>query len=118
MLSALDMMTALEPSNATESLLAVQMVGVHYAATQFLANAMGKGQPVDGPDANLLRATRLMRLFNEQLEAMRKLRGKTGQQKVVVEHVHVHSGAQAVVGAVVESNRTPARKDGRGDKNV
>jgi hypothetical protein len=31
-----------------------------------------------------------MRLFIDQLEAMAKLKGKVGQQKVTVEHVHVH----------------------------
>ena len=33
------------------------------------------------------------------LEALNRNRGK-GQQKVTVEHVHVHSGGQAIVGAV------------------
>jgi hypothetical protein len=33
------------------------------------------------------------------LEALDRYRG-TGQQKVTVEHVHVHSGGQAIVGAV------------------
>ena len=41
-----------------------------------------------------------MRLFGEQLEAMQKLKGKSGQQKVTVEHVHVHDGGQAIVGTV------------------
>jgi hypothetical protein len=41
-----------------------------------------------------------MRLHLEQIEAMQKLKGKTGQQKVTVEHVHVHDGGQAIVGAV------------------
>jgi hypothetical protein len=50
-------------------------------------------------DANVLR-TRLLRLFNEQLQALAGLRGQTGQQKVTVEHVHVHEGGQAIVGAV------------------
>ena len=36
----------------------------------------------------------------EQLEAMQKLKGKAGQQKVTVEHVHVHEGGKAIVGAV------------------
>jgi hypothetical protein len=45
-------------------------------------------------------ATRLMRLHLDQIEAMQKLRGKAGQQKVTVEHVHVYQGGQAIVGAV------------------
>ena len=54
----------------------------------------------EGCDANVLRSARLMRLFKEQLEAMMKLKGRASQQKVTVEHVHVHAGAQAVVGMV------------------
>jgi hypothetical protein len=42
-----------------------------------------------------------MRVFNEQLEVMQKLKGKTGQQKVTVEHVHVNEGGQAIVGALI-----------------
>jgi len=53
-----------------------------------------EGQHPEAVDTNVLRATRLMRVFGEQLEAMQKLRGKTGQQKVTVEHVHVHDGGQ------------------------
>jgi hypothetical protein len=41
-----------------------------------------------------------MRLFKEQLEALAKLKGKTGHQKVTVEHVHVYQGGQAIVGPV------------------
>jgi hypothetical protein len=33
-----------------------------------------------------------MRLFIQQLEAMTKLKGKGGQQRVVVEHVTVAAG--------------------------
>ena len=101
-ISAAAMMKELEPENATQAFLAVQMIGVHEAAVTFLRNATAKGQTFDGADANVVRATRLMRLFTEQLEAMAKLKGKRAQQKVTVEHVHVHQGGQAIVGAVSE----------------
>ena len=107
LISAIDMIAGLKPANATEALLAVQMVGVHDAATKFLAQATPADQSVEGRDANVLRATRLMRLFNEQLEAMQKLKGKAGQQKVTVEHVHVYQGGQAVVGAVSSGKGGP-----------
>jgi hypothetical protein len=42
---------------------------------------------------------KLLRTYTAQLEALQRYRGK-GQQKVTVEHVHVHSGGQAIVGAV------------------
>ena len=76
------------------------MLAVHDAALMYLHRSQVDGQTVEGADGNVLRATRLMRLFNDQLEAMQKLKGKSGQQKVTVEHVHVHDGGQAIVGAV------------------
>jgi hypothetical protein len=70
-----------------------------------MALATAEGQTTEGMDLNVLRATRLMRLFNEQTETMAKLRGKTGQQRFVVEHVTVAAGGQAIVGAVVPGGR-------------
>lgn len=90
----------MEPKNATEAMLAVQMFGTHNAAVMFLQRATADGQTFEGVEATVLRATRLMRLFNDQLEAMAKLKGKSGRQKVTIEHVHVQSGGQAVVGLV------------------
>jgi hypothetical protein len=61
----------------------------------------------DGIEANVRRATQFMRIFNEQLEAMQKLKGKASQQKVTVEHVHVQEGGQAIVGAVNQTGVAP-----------
>ena len=40
------------------------------------------------------------RTFIELLTALDRKRGKGSQQRVTVEHVHVHAGGQAVVGAI------------------
>lgn len=96
------------PQNATEAMLATQIIATNDAALMFLQRATLENQTFEGTDANVLRATRLMRVFTEQLEALQKLRGKAGQQKVTVEHVHVHDGGQAIVGTVT------ARGPGRG----
>jgi hypothetical protein len=93
-------MAEMAPQNVTEAMLATQMIAANDAALMFLNRATLKDQHPEAIDANVHRATRLMRLFTEQLEAMQKLKGKTGQQKVTVEHVHVHEGGQAIVGAV------------------
>ena len=97
------------PKGALEMLLAVQIMGVHQAALKFLANATVEGQTAEGRHLNSLGATRLMHLFVEQLEALQKLQGKHGQQKVTVEHVHVHQGGQAIVGAITRDG--VARKE-------
>jgi hypothetical protein len=46
----------------------------------------------------------MMRTFTSQLEALNRLRGKV-HQKVVVEHVTVNQGGQAIVG---QTNSTAA----------
>ena len=81
-------------------MLGSEMIASHEAAMSFLSRATNPEQPTANIDLNVARATRLMRLFNEQLDAWAKLRGKSGQQKVTVEHVHVHQGGQAIVGTV------------------
>jgi hypothetical protein len=47
---------------------------------------------------------KLSRTYATLLDALNRHRGK-GQQKVTVEHVHVHSGGQAVVGVVENSGK-------------
>jgi hypothetical protein len=64
--------------------------------------ALAPEQTVEVTEMN---ANRAMRLFIEQFEAMTKLKGKGGQQRVVVEHVTVAAGGQALVGAVIPGGR-------------
>jgi len=99
------MVGELEPASATEALLAAQMVGAQRSAMKFLRRALLEDQPSEGVDRNVNRAVRLMRLFNEQVDTMSKLKGKSGQQRVVVEHVTVAAGGQAIVGAVMPGGR-------------
>ena len=91
------------PQNVTESMLAVQMIATNDAALKFVRCATLEGQTFEGVDANVLRATRLMRLFLQQTDAMQKLKGKAGQQTLTVEQVNVHQGGQAIVGSVSTS---------------
>ena len=97
-------------------MLATQMIATNEAALLFLSRATLREQTFEGVDANVLRATRLMRVFTEQIEAMQKLKGKTRQQKVTVEHVHVHEGGQAIVGVVTP--REPGQGGGDDLKNL
>jgi hypothetical protein len=110
LIQAVSMIEEMAPKNLTEALLATQMIAANEAALLFLNRATLESQHSDGIDRNLNRATRLMRVFTEQLEAMQKLKGKASQQKVTVEHVHVHGGGQAIVGAVA----APTIKGGGG----
>src|SRR5262249_60024903 len=56
-------------------------------------------QILEGGRENLNQANKLSRTWATLLDALNNHRGK-GQQKVTVEHVHVHAGGQAVVGTI------------------
>jgi hypothetical protein len=81
-----------------EAMLATQMVATHIAAIGALRRLKGS-ETVLAQDSNGNLAVKLLRTFTMQVEALQRYRGK-GQQKFTVEHVHVHAGGQAIVGAV------------------
>jgi len=97
--AAFALLEGIKPTNEIEGMLATQMVGTHSAAMECLRRAMVPGQTFEGRDANLKHAAKLLAIYARQIEALDKHRGK-GQQKVTVEHVHVQSGGQAIVGNV------------------
>lgn len=96
----------IQPRDHLESMIATQMVALHNFGMYAFAQAMRQGQTVDGQALCLSQATRLLRSFREHVEALQRYRGK-GQQRVTVEHVHVHQGGQAIVG--VGAVQVPAR---------
>lgn len=105
----IDILAGIAPQNTTEALLAVQMIGCHNAATEYMRRAIAL-ESTGGIDANVNRAVKLMRTFTAQVEALQKLRGK-GQQTVRVEHVNVHAGGQAIVGHVEHKAGGEGAKD-------
>jgi hypothetical protein len=115
---ALRLLEELAPRNATESMLALQMMGVHNSAVEFVRRSQLRNQTFEAVDANVTRGVRLMSLFIAQLGAMAKLKGTAGQQKMTVEHVHVHAGGQAIVGPIPGRKESPeeTRRDDRSTK--
>jgi hypothetical protein len=71
--------------------------------------AMVSEQTFEGRHENLRQATKLSRASAALLDALNRHRGK-GQQKVTVEHVHVHSGGQPIVGTVERSTPSGSMK--------
>src|SRR6202163_4093728 len=78
---------------------AAQLVACHNASMECYRRAMIGEQTFEGRRENLSQANKLSRTYATLLEALNRHRGK-GQQKVTVEHVHVHEGGQAIVGNV------------------
>ncbi len=87
------------PMDELEGMMAAQLIAAHNAAMECYRRAMLGEQTFEGRRENLNQASKLSRTWATLLEALNRHRGK-GQQKVTVEHVHVHAGGQAVVGTV------------------
>lgn len=100
--AAMGQVAGVNPQDELEGMLAAQMVACHYAAMECFKRAMLEGQTFEGRAMNLNQANKLTRSYTGLLDALNKHRGK-GQQKVTVEHVHVHAGGQAIVGSVEQT---------------
>lgn len=96
--AALNMVSGIRPRNEMEAALAAQMVAVHLMTMRVSAQAMKWGQ---ADERSMATAGRLARTFAQQAEAMAKLKGRTGKQKISVryerhnhqhEHKHLHAG--------------------------
>jgi hypothetical protein len=97
--AALAGLNGIEPKDELEGMMAAQLIAAHNAAMECYRRAMIDQQNPEARRENLAHAGKLSRTFVTLLEALNRHRGK-GQQKMTVEHVHVHSGGQAVVGMV------------------
>jgi hypothetical protein len=92
-------LVGLQPADELEGMLASQLIASHNAAMECYRRAMISEQTVEGRSENLNQANKLSRTYATLVEGLNRHRGK-GQQKVTVEHVHVHNGGQAIVGNV------------------
>jgi hypothetical protein len=97
--ASLSLLAGISPEDEFEGMLAAQLLASHNAAMECYRRAMIAEQTLEGRKENLGQANKLSRTHAALLEALNRHRGK-GQQKVTVEHVHVHSGGQAIVGTV------------------
>ena len=94
----LSVVSGIEPRDQIEAMLAAQMAAVHMQTMTF-ARRLTKADTYLESETAEKALNRLSRTFTTQMEALNRYRGK-GQQKMTVEHVHVHEGGQAVVGNV------------------
>ena len=92
-------LAGIAPKDELEAMIASQLLAAQNAAMECYRRAMLPEQTFEGRRENLTQANKLSRTFAALIEALDRHRGK-GQQKVIVEHVHVHSGGQAIVGTI------------------
>lgn len=103
--AALAVIDGLKPQNEIEAMLALQMALTHGLAMKFGARLYsGNLETIPQQDSAALTLSRLQRAFTTQLDTLSNMR-RGGRQKVVVEHVHVYPGGQAIVGNVAHTRR-------------
>jgi hypothetical protein len=96
---AVDAAESIQARNSLEKMLTHNLAACHDMAMKLIARMQnGCDDTVD--IARLTNAsTKLMNTYQNGLRTLNKLRNG-GQQKMIVEHVHVHEGGQAIVGQV------------------
>jgi hypothetical protein len=102
--AAVSFVEGIAPQDHLEAVLACQMAAVHGTAVEMLERATLSDQPTTTVDSCITRATRLLRTFTEQVRTLKEYRTK-GVQKVIVQHVHITEGGQAIVGGQVDLTR-------------
>lgn len=99
MLSELDGIGA---KDQIEGMLGAQMIATHHAIMDCFRIVAQNGQ-LDIINPMLCYANKLSRTFTMQMEALNRYRGKGGQ-KMTVEHVHINSGGQAIIGNITKNS--------------
>jgi len=94
----LSVVRAVQPRDELETMLAVQMGAIH-AATMMMARRLNQADNLPQQDAAERALNKLARTYTGHMEALKRYR-TGGQQRVIVEHVTVNAGGQAIAGAV------------------
>src|ERR1700730_7473386 len=96
--AALAAIDGIRPADDIEAMLAVQMAATHETAMEMLTRAKQAEMMPRVQECGSL-AVKLLRTYAAQVEALGRLR-RGGEQRVIVQHVNVNQGGQAIVGAV------------------
>lgn len=94
----LQSLSELQPKDATETMLCLQLVALHLQGMRSLKKA-GDSDFQPQIQTYMTAATKLIRLQHETLDTLNRYRRK-GDQHLVVQHVNVNEGANAIVGQV------------------
>ncbi|OJU79975.1 MAG: hypothetical protein BGO10_01365 [Chlamydia sp. 32-24] len=94
---------SMQPQDATEGMLYSQMLALHTLGLRYLDFAK-EAKTYRFQDSSMNHAIKLLKLHHETLETLSRYRRK-GEQKVVVQHVNVNQGGQAIVGHVEHRGR-------------
>jgi hypothetical protein len=104
--AAIALVASIDPRTELEALIAVQIAATGFAGLKFLRQSQHHMDEIY-IDVYGGYATKLLRLQLQMIEALDRHR-RGNKQTVEVRHVHIHSGAQGVVGIV----NAPGREEG------
>ena len=105
-----------QPKDELEAMVICQMAVTHALTMRSFGN-LNRSNEIQQQDSNGLMVARLTKAFASQVDALAKLR-RGGEQRVVVEHVHIHAGAQAIVGAVTHTGGPRALIENQGQPHA
>jgi hypothetical protein len=87
-----------DPQDPLEAMLAAQMSAVHMLTMEF-SRRLNNVDNIPQQDSAERALNKLARTFVAQVEALKRYRSN-GEQKMIVEHISVSGGGQAIVGNV------------------
>jgi hypothetical protein len=108
--SAIAFIASVKPQTELEALIAVQIVATGFAGLKFLRHSQ---RHLDEAFIGVYGgyATRLLRLQLELIQGLDRHR-RGNKQTVEVRHVHIHAGAQGVVGIVNSGKASDQEENG------
>jgi len=96
----LTLIEGIRPADTLEAMTATMLIGAQHAALDSLRRASHPGQTPAGRQIYTALSLKAMRTFALLLDALNHGRGKGVTQQIIVKHVTVKEGAQAVIGAI------------------
>lgn len=103
-----DNLKALNAQGGLQEMIVAQMTSIHQLQQMTVALANSSGL-TDSKQYYINSAAKLANCFTQQAALLAKLQG-FGGQKIVVEHVEVHHGGQAVVGNINNTHTNTIKK--------
>ena len=98
----------MKPKDIIEGQLITRMLAQHDLIMEYTGKLTNKETSVKMREMYMNHLAKFTRLYNETLDALNKYRRK-GEQRVIVQHVNVENGGQAIVGNVTQGGGDKAK---------
>lgn len=110
--ATVEALISMAPQDIIEGQLCSRLVILQDHYNEHMRRAALPNQPLEIIERYINSATKLMRLYNDTLDALNKHRRK-GEQKVTVQHVNISGGQAVVAGEFNQARGRDAQKEER-----